>query len=367
MEQLIHFIFTWLEELGAWGVLIGLMIEIIPSELVLSYAGYLVYRGTLTFTEAVVYGTIGATVAQLFLYWIGRYGGRPFLEKYGKYLFIKQKHIDLTESWFRRYGAGVIFTARFIPVMRQAISIPAGIAKMPLWLYILYTVLASVLWAIMFIYLGKTLGENWEQIDEYAGPYLEPVVWAAVGLTAAYFGYKIYQLRSKESRSSEDYGYAGERDTAHQLKFIGREYRVLNHRRVSTRTGVQEIDHVVIGPNGVFHIDSKNWSGEIRFTEHGVERSKDGQHNVDPTAQLYRHEYVLKELLRANHLKADVVGIICFTHKDCTIIGKSPAFATLKLDRLLHFIKNYRPKTMLNPQEVELIAELIEKHSTPSR
>ena len=92
------------------------------------------------------------------LYWLGYYGGRPVVEKYGKYLLINKHHLDIAEGWFKRYGAGVIFSARFIPVVRHAISIPAGLAKMPLKLFTLYTVVAIIPWSILFIYLGEKLG-----------------------------------------------------------------------------------------------------------------------------------------------------------------------------------------------------------------
>jgi membrane protein DedA with SNARE-associated domain len=86
------------------------MLEVIPSEIVLSYGGYMISQHKITFVGAVIAGTI----VQLFLYWIGLYGGRSFLDKYGKYLLIKKKHLDVAEHWFQRYGVGVIFTARFI-------------------------------------------------------------------------------------------------------------------------------------------------------------------------------------------------------------------------------------------------------------
>jgi len=363
MKDIIHQILLWVESLGYWGIMIGLMIEVIPSEIVLGYAGYLVYSGSINYFEAVLFGTIGGVLAQIFLYWLGKYGGRPFLEKFGKYLFIHKKHIDIAESWFNRYGIGVIFTARFIPVVRHAISIPAGMARMPLTQFTIYTTLAVIPWSMFFVYLGRTLGENWDEIGNKAAPYMQPIIWTAVGLTALYVLYKIVQSRKK---SKNDHGYIGERNTAHQLKFIGKEYRVLNARRIRSRTGSQEFDHIVVGPNGIFHIDSKHWAGDIRFTERGVERSNGG-HSVDPTAQLYRHEYVLKELLRANHLKADVVGIICFTHENSRLFGKSPAFVTLKLDRLVHYIKTYRSKTALSSKDVLTIKQLIESHSEPSR
>lgn len=121
--SLISEILTWLTNMGYAGIAIGLMIEIIPSEIVLAYGGYMVSEGTIGFIGAIIAGVIGGTIAQIFIYWIGRYGGRPFLDKYGKYLLIKKHHIDMSENWFQKYGAGVVFSARFIPVVRHAISI----------------------------------------------------------------------------------------------------------------------------------------------------------------------------------------------------------------------------------------------------
>nr|WP_275984000.1 DedA family protein [Paenibacillus hamazuiensis] len=191
---------TFIEGLGYWGILLGLMLEVIPSELVLSYGGYLVSQpGGISFAGAVIFGTIGCVLQQYILYWIGRYGGRPVVEKYGKFLGLKKHYLNVAESWFERYGAGMVFTARFIPVVRQAISIPAGLAKMPLWKFTLYTTLGTIPWAILFVYLGKTLGDNWEQIDEVAAPYVRPLIWASIGLTALYLIYKILTRNKKKA------------------------------------------------------------------------------------------------------------------------------------------------------------------------
>ncbi|WCN39296.1 DedA family protein [Aneurinibacillus uraniidurans] len=186
MQQFVHSVLMFLSDLGYFGIAIGLMIEIIPSEIVLAYGGFLVSQGSITFVGAIIAGTIGGTIAQLFLYWIGYYGGRPFLEKYGKYLFIHSKQIDLAEYWFNRYGVGVIFTARFIPVVRHAISIPAGIARMSFTKFTLYTTLAVIPWSILFVTLGRELGAQWEHINEKAAPYVQPLVWIAIIATVLY-------------------------------------------------------------------------------------------------------------------------------------------------------------------------------------
>jgi membrane protein DedA with SNARE-associated domain len=187
MTDFFNNILEFLSQLGYFGIALGLMIEIIPSEIVLGYGGYMISQGHLNFIGAVIAGTIGGTLAQLFLYWAGYYGGRPFLEKYGKYVLIKKNHIDIAEQWFEKYGAGVIFSARFIPVVRHAISIPAGIAKMSATKFTLYTVAAIIPWTILFLYLGKVLGSNWAHIKEYAQPYVMPAIIGAIVLGAIYF------------------------------------------------------------------------------------------------------------------------------------------------------------------------------------
>ncbi|MEH7109381.1 DedA family protein [Bacillus sp. JJ1764] len=187
MTEYIYSILEFLSQLGYFGIALGLMIEIIPSEIVLGYGGYMISLGHINFVGAVIAGTIGGTIAQLFLYWAGYYGGRPFLERYGKYVLIKKKHIDVAEQWFHKYGAGVIFSARFIPVVRHAISIPAGIAKMSATRFTLYTVAAIVPWTILFLYLGTVLGKNWSHIKEYAQPYVMPFIIAAIVIAAIYF------------------------------------------------------------------------------------------------------------------------------------------------------------------------------------
>ena len=186
MQEFIHSVLMFLSDLGYFGIAIGLMLEVIPSEIVLSYGGFLVSQGQITFIGAIIAGTIGGTIAQLFLYWMGYYGGRPFLEKYGKYLLIRKKEIDRAEYWFKRYGVGVIFTARFIPVVRHAISIPAGIARMPVGTFTLYTTLAVIPWSILFVTLGMQLGAQWEQINEKAAPFVQPLIWAAIIATVLY-------------------------------------------------------------------------------------------------------------------------------------------------------------------------------------
>ncbi len=200
MEGFIAEVLQWLTDLGYAGIAIGLMLEVIPSEIVLAYGGYMISQDKINFVGAVIAGMIGGTIAQLFLYWIGLYGGRPFLEKYGKYLLINKKHLDVAEQWFKRYGTGVIFTARFIPIVRHAISIPAGIAGMSFFRFTLYTVLAMIPWSIFFLYLGMKLGSNWNQVKETAAPYVNDAAIIAAALIVVYFLLNVLKKRNQNKR-----------------------------------------------------------------------------------------------------------------------------------------------------------------------
>ncbi|WP_404448989.1 DedA family protein [Sutcliffiella horikoshii] len=187
MEEFFLSVFEFFTTLGVWGITLGLMVEVIPSEIVLGYGGYLISIGEIGFMGALLAGVFGGTLAQLFLYWAGSIGGRPFLEKYGKYILIQAKHLDISEKWFQNYGPIVIFTARFIPVVRHAISIPAGIAKMKFMPFLLYTVAAVIPWTILFLYIGLQLGENWREIKHAAQPLIIPLMILIVLGAITYF------------------------------------------------------------------------------------------------------------------------------------------------------------------------------------
>ncbi|GAA0320455.1 DedA family protein [Bacillus carboniphilus] len=183
----IHGLFHFFQQLGFIGITLGLMVEVIPSEIVLSYAGYLVYSGNLTFFSAMLAGILGGTVAQLFVYWIGLYGGRPFVQKFGKWILITPDHVQKSEKWFNQYGPTVVFFARFIPVVRHAISIPAGISKMPFSTFFLYTFAAMIPWTLLFVLLGINLGENWSEIEQHASTYIKPLIIFATVSLLVYF------------------------------------------------------------------------------------------------------------------------------------------------------------------------------------
>ena len=162
---------------GYLGVMVAMGIESamipLPSELVLPYAGFLVSdptklepltRGPWNFWIVVVVATVGNTIGSLIAYGIGAWGGRPFLERYGRYLLIRPHEIELAERFFDRYGAATAFFSRMLPIVRTFISFPAGVARMPLGKFIAYSTAGAVPWSILLVYAGEQLGVRWEDI-----------------------------------------------------------------------------------------------------------------------------------------------------------------------------------------------------------
>lgn len=144
------------------------MIIPLPSELVMPFAGFLVAQGKMSFVMVVMASTLGSLTGSLLSYWFGYYGGNALVLKLGKYLLLDVTDLEKTEKWFSKKGDKIIFVSRFIPVVRHLISIPAGIGKMDLKAFCLYTVLGASMWNGSLTYLGYVLGKNWSVIRHYS-------------------------------------------------------------------------------------------------------------------------------------------------------------------------------------------------------
>lgn len=152
----------------------------LPSELILPFAGFLVSDPTQiepitgqpwNFWIAVIVATIGNTLGSLIAYAIGAYGGRPFLERYGRYLLIRPHEIEAADEFFRKYGAPTVFFGRLLPIVRTFISFPAGVTRMPIGKFILYSTAGALPWSIALVYAGMQLGANWVEIREILRPF----------------------------------------------------------------------------------------------------------------------------------------------------------------------------------------------------
>ncbi len=130
----------------------------IPSEVILPLGGYIASKGTLNVLGVIIAGSVGGTIGSIALYYVSMLLGRNFIKKWGKYVLISDSHLDSIERWFQKYGNFTVFTMRLLPVVRGLISIPAGVAKMKVWSYSLYTFLGSLIWSIVLTYFGFQLG-----------------------------------------------------------------------------------------------------------------------------------------------------------------------------------------------------------------
>lgn len=176
-------------ELGGYGGILFLMTlesagAPIPSEIIMPFSGFLVAAGKLNFWTVVLMGTLGNLVGSLLLYWIGNVGGRPFLERYGKYFFLSKRELERSERWFGQYGGPIVFFGRLLPVVRTYISFPAGLSRMPIVPFCLYTFIGSAPWSALFAWLGVKLGANWVVIETYFRKLDIVIVVAVVALVA---------------------------------------------------------------------------------------------------------------------------------------------------------------------------------------
>ena len=184
---------------GYAGVMMAMAIESamipLPSELILPFAGFLVSDTSAVeplthtgwnFWVVVVVATIGNTVGSLIGYAIGAWGGRPFLERYGRYLLIRPHEIELADQFFQRYGAATAFFSRLLPIVRTFISFPAGVARMPLPKFIAYSTAGAFLWSILLVEAGVILGQRWQDIRQMLAPF-DLVVGVVVVLAVALF------------------------------------------------------------------------------------------------------------------------------------------------------------------------------------
>jgi membrane protein DedA with SNARE-associated domain len=166
-----NFIVNAISSLGYLGV--GAMMAIesacipLPSEIIMPFAGFLVAQGKFTLLGVTLAGALGCVVGSIVAYAVGIYGGRAFIEKYGKYILISNHDLEVADKFFNKYGSSAIFLSRLLPVVRTFISLPAGIAKMNFLKFVIYTFLGSLPWCYVLAYIGKKLGDNWDTLGVY--------------------------------------------------------------------------------------------------------------------------------------------------------------------------------------------------------
>ena len=186
------FITTAIGDYGLLAIFVLMLLESacvpIPSEVTMLFGGAMTataFAGAgneLGFWAVVTAGTLGNLIGSWLAYWAGDHGGRPLVDRFGRYLLIRPHEVDKAHAWFERRGEVTVFASRLLPVVRTFISLPAGVAEMPFWRFTLYTVLGCLPWCFVLTWLGAQLGDNWTAVEEI----LRPIAWLiAIGLVIA--------------------------------------------------------------------------------------------------------------------------------------------------------------------------------------
>lgn len=179
---------------GLWAVFLLMTAESalipIPSEITMPFAGFLAGRGIFGFWIVVLVGAIGNLTGSLLAYWLGYYKGESWvrlaIKRWGKWLLIKEGEFDKSLEWFTKYGQGITFGSRLLPIVRTFISLPAGIAKMKITLFSILTFMGSFIWSGFLAWLGLKLGQNWLSTEPYFRKFQFLIIGVFVALTALY-------------------------------------------------------------------------------------------------------------------------------------------------------------------------------------
>lgn len=193
LEKIIAILATWImgviSTMGYGGVVLLMAIESacipLPSEIIMPFAGFLVFKGEMLLWIVAVAGALGCVVGSIPAYYLGMYGGRPLVEKYGKWVLISHKDLKWADHAFEKHGDIIIFIGRLLPAVRTFIAFPAGVARMHMGKFILYTFVGSLIWCYLLAFAGFKMGEHWESLKVYfhefhyviAGAGLIFVIW----------------------------------------------------------------------------------------------------------------------------------------------------------------------------------------------
>jgi len=203
LENIGIFAVNIISQMGYFGVFFLMVLESmvfpIPSELVMPFAGFIAYQGNFNFLLVILFSSLGSIVGSLISYYLGKFGGNHMIMRYGKYFLLDVKDLKKTEHWFSKKGESTIFIGRLIPVVRHLISIPAGIGKMNLTKFCIYTIAGATIWNTFLAYLGYLLGKNWNLVRQYTEP-ISIVVAVLLLLGGIYFVYHHIKDKLKNNK-----------------------------------------------------------------------------------------------------------------------------------------------------------------------
>ncbi len=201
LAALSGFVIWLISSLGYTGILVAMAVESacipLPSEVIMPFSGYLASQGRFSLWGVSLTGALGCTLGSAIAYGVGAYGGRPFVLKYGRFVLITPHELDRADRWFVRYGAAATFLSRLLPVIRTFISLPAGIARMPVGRFLFYAFLGSRPWCWLLAYVGWLLGEHWSQVGSVLHS-LDVLIVAALVVGAGWFLWRHWPRRTLE-------------------------------------------------------------------------------------------------------------------------------------------------------------------------
>ncbi len=175
LEKIIAVLATWImgviSSMGYSGIVLLMGIESacipLPSEIIMPFAGFLVFKGEMTLWGVALAGALGCVVGSIPAYYLGMYGGRPLVEKYGKWVLISHKDVNWADKAFETHGEIIIFIGRVLPAVPTFIAFPAGVARMNMTKFVVYTFVGSLIWCYLLALAGFKMGENWESLKVY--------------------------------------------------------------------------------------------------------------------------------------------------------------------------------------------------------
>uniref|UniRef100_UPI0040257D48 DedA family protein n=1 Tax=Megasphaera sp. TaxID=2023260 RepID=UPI0040257D48 len=158
----------------------------IPSEVVLGFAGFLISQQIFSFWTTFAVACVAGLVGSVISYWLGSYGGRPLLLKYGKYIFFNERKFRMAEDMFNKYGGIAVIICRCLPGVRTFISFPAGVARYPFWKFAIFTVIGTIPWTLLLVWAGSLLGSHWRDLIQYNHIFLMAVIAVCVVATVVF-------------------------------------------------------------------------------------------------------------------------------------------------------------------------------------
>ncbi len=195
-----YFIIATISSMGYLGIILAMALESacipLPSEVIMPFSGYLVSQGRFSLLGVAVAGALGCSLGSALAYYVGAYGGRPFIERYGRYFLISRHELERADRWFERYGDKATFISRLLPVIRTFISLPAGIARMDFKRFLVYSFLGSLPWTWALAFIGMKLGEHWERVGDVIRKLDFLIVAGLIGLVAFFVWRKLVGNRS---------------------------------------------------------------------------------------------------------------------------------------------------------------------------